>query len=103
MGEHCYNKFKLLRDFIEKEWECKNLYEVPVITKIVLSRGFSINKSKIVDLKSLNSNINDFRMIICLVGKRWTFDLRTEVEAALYKRDFHVSQVSPIFRISRLS
>jgi large subunit ribosomal protein L5 len=59
----CYNKFKLLRDFIEKEWECKNLYEVPVITKIVLSRGLSINKSKIVDLKSLNSNINDFRMI----------------------------------------
>tara|TARA_B100000780_G_C21099343_1_gene443576 strand:- start:1015 stop:1635 length:621 start_codon:yes stop_codon:yes gene_type:complete len=59
----CYNKFKLLRDFIEKEWDCKNFYEVPVINKIVLSRGFSINKSKMVDLKSLDSNMNDFRMI----------------------------------------
>jgi large subunit ribosomal protein L5 len=59
----CYNKSKLLRDFIEKEWECKNLYEVPVITKIVLSRGLSVNKSKTVDSKSLDSNINDFRMI----------------------------------------
>ena len=28
-----------------------------------MAAGFSINKSKIVDLKSLNSNINDFRMI----------------------------------------
>lgn len=59
----CYNKSTLLRNFIEKEWDCKNFYEVPVISKIVLSRGFSVNKSKTVDSKSLDSNVKDFRMI----------------------------------------
>lgn len=59
----CYNKSILLRNFIEKEWDYKNFYEVPVINKVILSRGFNINKSKIVDLKFLNSNVKDFRMI----------------------------------------